>query len=221
MALKISRNKKHVFWQAFFLTLLFFSLGLVFGVYMEQMRNDNVNLVFYGSEVSLYDSFALGKLVEDSSVSCKDLIDSNVNFADKIYGEAKELDKYDRSTKLTDSLRIIHQKYDLLRTLLWMNIISVKEKCGNINTVVYLYNYKTDNIEVQSKQVVWGRILEDLKDEMGNKIILIPLAVDQKISSLNYLIKKYNITEFPAVIINEKKIIYKQETVKELEKNFN
>ena len=205
---KILESKKHVFWQAFFITLLFFFLGLLLGVYLEQMRADNVNIAFYESEASLYDSFALGRLIEDTSLSCEDFKDASVSFADKIYLEARELEKFDGSSKLTDSLKIIHRKYDLLRTLLWVNLISAKEKCeSTLNTVVYLYIYDTEDLQTKSRQIVWSRILGDLKDEKGNEIILIPIAVDQDITSLEYLIKNYEINEFPVVIINEKQVI--------------
>ena len=221
MALKKLKNKKHVFWQAFFLTILFFFLGLVLGVYLEQLRSDDSNILFYQSEVSLYDSFALGKLLENPYVSCDDLIFANVNFADKIYEEAKELERFDSSNKLTDSLKKIHSKYDLLRTLLWMNLIKVKENCGNINTVVYLYSYNAEDIEIKSKQVVWGKILQDLKEEKGNEVILIPIAVDQEITSLNFLTRTYGVMEFPAVILNEETILYDHKTVEELKEYFN
>ena len=149
MALKILESKKHVFWQAFFLTILFFFLGLVLGVYLEQTRIDNINIAFYQSESSLYDSFALGKLLENPFVSCEDLKNASINFADKIYEEAKELERFESSNKLTDSLKIIHGKYDLLRTLLWMNVIDIKENCGEIDTVVYLYEYNSDDLQIR------------------------------------------------------------------------
>ena len=217
MALKILESKKHVFWQAFFLTMLFFFLGLVLGIYLEQTRIDNTNIAFYQSESSLYDSFALGKLLENPFVSCEDLKNASIDFADKIYEEAKELERFESSNKLTDSLKIIHGKYDLLRTLLWMNVIDVKANCGEINTVVYLYEYNSDDIQVRSKQLVWSRILRDLKDERGDNLILIPIAADQGIVSLDYLIRTYGVREFPAVILNEENIFYDHKTVKELE----
>ena len=218
---KILENKKHVFWQAFFMTVLFFGLGLVFGVYLEQLRTDEINTIFYNSEASLYDSFALGQLFNDPSVSCDSLNEISVTFADKIYNEARDLEKFDDSNKLTDSLKAVHKKYDLLRTLLWMNIISARENCANINTVVYFYEYDAEEVSLRAKQTVWERILGDLKAQLGNEIILIPIAVDQEITSLDFLLKKYNIEEFPAVIINEKVILYEHETVEELVKYFN
>ncbi|MBI5803294.1 hypothetical protein HY448_01255 [Candidatus Pacearchaeota archaeon] len=209
-------NKKHVFWQAFFLTVLFFSLGLVLGVYFEQTRNDNTNMIFYQSETSLYDSFALGILSSNPTISCEGIELANIDFANSIYEEALSLEEFDESNKMTKSLKSIHRKYDLLRTLLWMNMISVKEKCKDISTVVYLYEYNTDDIETRSKQIVWSRILQDLKEQKGDEIILIPIAVDQGIISLEHLIKPYGISKFPVVVVNEKTVLYEHQSVKEL-----
>ena len=221
MVTKIFENKKHVFWQALFLTVMFFFLGMVLGIYFEQMRADKTNVLFYNSENSLYDSFALAQLLDKPFVSCEDLVNANINFADRIYIEARELENYDSSNKLTDSLKSIHKKYDLLRTLLWMNVISVKEKCDSVDTVVYLYNYEEEDIELKSRQVVWGRILNDLKEKEGSEIILIPIAVDQGVESLNYLLKTYGVRDFPAVLINEETAVYEHETVEELEDYLN
>ena len=220
MAMKIFENKKHVFWQALFLTLLFFFLGIVLGIYVEQIRADSVNVAFYQSETSLYDSFALGKLIDSNQISCGSLRNATVDFADRIYGEAKELEQFESSNKITDSVKIIHKKYDLLRTLLWMNILSMKEKCGEVNTVVYLYNYSADDIETKSKQDVWSKVLQDLKNSKGNDIILLPIAVDQNVSSLNYLIN-YDIKKYPAVLINEKKIFYEPQDTEKIESYLN
>jgi len=216
MAIKKLENKKHVFWQAFFLALMFMFLGLVLGVYLEQLRADNSNIAIYDSETSLYDSFALGKLLENPLVSCDKLKEANVDFANKIYLEAKELERFDGSSKITGSLKKIHRKYDLLRTMLWMNLIKAKENCEGINTIVYLYEYDSEDIQQMSKQNVWSKILQDFKDEEGDEVILIPIAVDQNIVSLSYLVQTYGAREFPAVIINEKDIFYEHKTVEEL-----
>ena len=215
---KMLESKMHVFRQAFFVTLLFFLIGLLLGVYLEQIRADNVNIALYHSEASLYDSLALGMLIEDISLSCEDFRDASIDFADEIYWEAKALEKFDDSSELTNSLKIIHRKYDLLRTLLWMNIISAKGKCEiPINTIVYLYVYDSEDLQIKSKQIVWSRILGDLKAEKGNEIILIPIAVDQGVNSLKYILKSYDIDEFPAVIVNEKEVITDLSSVEEIE----
>jgi len=219
MVIKKLESKKHAFWQAFFLTALFFALGLVMGIYLEQLRADDLNSIFYQSETSLYDSFAVGSLLDNPNISCEDLKGASVDFADQIYGEARQLEQFDESSKLTESVKSIHRKYDLLRTLLWLNVIDMKEKCseiGGINTVIYLYEYDVEDIQKRSAQIVWSRILSDLKEAQGENVILIPIAVDQEIVSLNYLIKTYNLERYPAIIINEEDVFYEHKTVQEL-----
>jgi hypothetical protein len=211
-------GKKHVFWQALLITTIFFILGLVFGVYLEQLRSENFNTDFYQSEISLYDSLALSKLSESEFVSCADLREANIDFANKIYDEARNLERFDEKSQLTESLKIIHRKYDLLRTILWMNVLDVNKKCGEINSVVYLYEYDSEDINVKSEQAVWSRLLGDLKEKRGNEIILIPLAADNNITSLNTLTKRFGIQRYPVVIINEKHLLYDLESVTNLEK---
>ena len=63
--------------------------------------------------------------------------------------------------------------------------------------------------------------MKDLKDERGDTLILIPIAADQGIVSLDYLIRTYGVREFPAVILNEENIFYDHKTVKELEEYLN
>jgi hypothetical protein len=195
------------------------ALGLVFGIYIEQARIDRASVSFYQSETSLYDSFALGKLIENPHVSCGDLRMANVDFADRIYDEAKIIEEYESSNRITESLKTLHRKYDLLRTLLWMNVLSMEKSCGQINTFVYLYEYNTDDVEISSMQTVWSRTLQELKDRQGDNLILIPIAVNQEIVSLDYLVKAYNVTSFPAVLINEKTIFYGVTTADELERH--
>jgi len=214
-------SKKHVFWQALFLTGFFFLLGLVFGVYLEQVRGDSFSTSFYQSEVSLYDSLALSRLSEGDLLSCNEIKEASIGFADKIYEEARDLERFDEKNRLTDSLKTIHRKYDLLRTLLWMNIMEVKEKCGEINYIVYLYAYETEDINIKSEQVVWSRLLSDLKEEEGNNIILIPIAADSDLTSLDYLIKKFEVEKYPAVIINGRHILYDIESTSDIAKYFN
>jgi hypothetical protein len=55
---------------------------------------------------------------------------------------------------------------------------------------------------------------------MGNKIILIPIAVDTDLTSLNFLISRYDISEYPVVIIDEHIISQKPSSVEELKKYF-
>jgi len=212
-------NPKRAFLEAFLFTLIIFALGIFLGVSIENSRLNDINNYYALSEVSLMDSMALGKIPELQSFNCTKLMKNNIDFADKIYNEALLLEKYEDSGELTDSLKIAHRKYDVLRTILWINIIDSKEKCKNdVSTVVYLYEYAPNDLTNKADQIVWSRILFDLKQKYGDKMILIPIAVDSNISSLGYLGKQFNISKYPSVIIDEKNILYDLKSMEEIEK---
>lgn len=210
-------SKKHVFWQAFLLSVLIFILGIVVGIYFEQLRSDNSNILFYESESSLFDTLAFSDLLSSGNLSCDEMILAHIAFADDIFEDAKTVSELDSSNKMTHSLRAIHKKYDLLRTILWVNAIKLRENCPQVNNVVYIYNLDEEDLDKRAKQGTFSKILTELKENNGDRILLIPIAADQDISSLNFLIENYEIEDFPAIIINEKHKIYDLQNPDELE----
>ncbi|MFH1889691.1 MAG: hypothetical protein ABIJ58_02330, partial [Nanoarchaeota archaeon] len=59
------------------------------------------------------------------------------------------------------------------------------------------------NIEEKAAQNVWSKILGDLKESRGGDIVLIPISVDNDLSSLALMISQYNISSYPVVIVND------------------
>ena len=198
-------NPKRAFLEAFFLAIIVFILGLLIGVSFEDSRLNQINQYYTNSEISLMDSVALNRISELKNISCDEMINYDFEFADKIYNEAILLEKYEESGKITDSINVAHKRYDLLRTILWINVMKTREKCQeNFNSVVYLYNYNTNDLTERAQQIVWSRILFDLKQKTGEKIILIPISVNNDITSLKLLVNEFKIEKYPVVIINEK-----------------
>jgi len=213
-------NPKRAFFEAFFLALLIFIIGLLIGVSFEDSRLDKINEYYTLSEISLIDSVALNKISDLKNISCDELINYDLSFADKIYEEAALLERYEKSGKITNEMNIAHKRYDLLRTILWTNVIKTREKCsGSLNSVVYLYNYNNNDLTERAEQIVWSRILFDLKQKTGEKVILIPISIDNNITSLRLLVKEFKINKYPAVIINEKDILYDLTSVADIEKH--
>ncbi|MCK5043783.1 hypothetical protein KAR52_02170 [Candidatus Pacearchaeota archaeon] len=213
------KNQKNVFWQALILTGIVFVIGLVLGSVLESNRLDEINDYYAQSEVSLMDILALNNLIDLEDTSCDILVDANFQFADKIYEEALLLEKYGDSEKMDDNFKFIHKKYDLLRTFLWINSIKSKERCdGDFSTVIYLYEYDSKDLTKKATQIVWSRILSDLKQEKGNEILLIPIAINSDVTSLNYLIEDFEISKFPVVIVNEEHIISELSSVEDIAK---
>lgn len=216
----VLKSKKNVFWEALFVTIIIFVTGILLGFSLESSRLNQINNFYLQSEISLMDIFTFNNLIE-MGADCNTLENQNILFADKIYGESKLLDQYEEVEKLSENTKITHQKYDLMRTLLWINVIKTKEQCkDSTNSVIYLYEFETEDLAQKATQKVWSRILLDLKETTGNNIILIPIAVNKEIYSLEALLNKYEINRYPVVIINDH-VIENLESETKLQKYLN
>ena len=215
-------NKKRVFWEALLLVLLIFLMGFLIGIVFEERRVDIIGDYYLQSENSLMDILALNNFVNLENTKCGALINSNIDFANRIYEEAKILERYEASEKISDNLELQHKKYDIMRTFLWINTMKTNEICENNEThvVVYLYKYYEKDLTVRATNSVWSKILGDLKEKQGNEIILIPIAVDNNVSALNLILENFNIEKYPVVIIDNEHVIEELSSVEEIEKHF-
>jgi len=213
--------KKYVFLQALFLTIVMFLIGMYVGIAFEQNQFDEMEGYYLKSEISLMDIVALNNLVMNKNISCEVLKEASFNYADKIYEEATLLEDYEKSGKISEKMTEVHKKYDLLRTILWMNVIKTRERCKtDFNSVVYLYNYSVKDLTLKAEQSFLSKVLYKLKKDNPDKVILIPIAVDGNFVSLESLKSEWNITEYPVVIINDKQLVYDINSSSNLEKYF-
>jgi len=215
----VEKKQKYVFLQTLLVSALIFSFGMLIGVLVEDIRTIKVDDLYLESQIELTDLRLESEILSNLNFNCEAAIKENINFADRIYEEARSLEKYDESSKVSDKLKVAHKRYDILRTTLWYNSIKIKEKCPEkFHTVVYFYDYIDTEIPQKSKQNVISKVLSELKQKQGADIILIPIATDLDIYSLNLIMNSYNITEFPTILIDEKYKITEISTVQELEK---
>ena len=107
---------------------------------------------------------------------------------------------------------------DLLRNFLWINSLRIFENCEEEFTpIVYLYNYHEEALEKKAIQEVLSNVLEDLKKEKGDEIILLPIAVDNGLVSVDSMVAKFEIESFPAVVVGDKFILYHIPSLKEFD----
>ncbi len=217
---KMLKSKKHVFWEALAMTIVIFLAGIFLGILIETSNSNKISNLYLQSEISLADAMASSELAENFDFNCDAIKQNNIDFADRIYEEAKLLEKYEESGKLTDSMKLLHKKYDLLRTLLWTSNQNSLKRCNNYNLIVYLYEYESEDIIKKAVQNVWSKIILDVKIQ-NDDILLLPIAADQNLTSLNLIIDKHDITQFPAIVINNDKILYDLESVASIEEYLN
>ncbi len=212
----VGQNNMHVFWEALIITVFIFGIGIMIGISFENSRVSSISSLYENSEINLLDLRIQAELFDLDSADCSSLVKANAEFGDKIFEEAILLQQLEESQTLTDSLKQEHRKYDLLRTYFWVNSIKVKQQCpGLLHTIVYLYQYDS-NIGATAQQNAFSNYLSELKQSQGTSIVLIPIAGNMNLTSTEFLIKKYNITSLPVVIIDEKDKIYTVEDLKKI-----
>jgi hypothetical protein len=198
-------SQKRVFLYALIVTLIVFNLGIFMGYMLEASRINNINEMYADAEMELFDQMTQKNALNILNLSCENLIKENINFGDRIFQEALQIHKYEEANKINDEIVFQHKRFDLLRALFWINSMEIKQKCNSdYHDIVYFYKYNNPSIEQESKQKFFSNLLVELKQQMGNKVMLIPIAADNNISSIDILTEKYNITELPVILIDEK-----------------
>tara|TARA_Y100000310_G_C20442966_1_gene696983 strand:- start:104 stop:760 length:657 start_codon:yes stop_codon:yes gene_type:complete len=201
-------KKRSIFLQALLFAVFVFSIGLFLGFVVESNRSDSVGLNLLNSEVDLLDEQLRNKFLENFNISCDLAVSNTFEFADRIYIEGLKLEEYEAASKFGGSLDIIHRRLDLLRSILWQESIDLKKECADdYHTVVYLYDYETEDIDKRAEQLFLSRLLLDLKLENPSKILLIPIAANSGLTSVNLVLDHYRITELPVVIIDEETVV--------------
>ena len=208
MVHEIVKSKYRIFIETLFFTLLILLIGLLMGVLIEYGRSNKI--------ISDYKDFEIRSLdlklqnyyyqVMDESL-CKEAITQNLLFADEIYNEGLIIQKYEDSNDFSNDILLEKKKYILLKTELWFNSMLLKQKCNNpFHTIVYVYS-QTGNLIKEAEQDSISDILGEIKDEKGNKVILIPIAGNLGLSVVDTQMRTYNITYMPSILIDEKYLL--------------
>lgn len=199
------QNQKRIFLYALILTVIIFNFGIFMGYLLESSRIDKINTLYLNAETELLDQMTQKDSLDVLNLDCNSLLEENIKFGDKIYNEALEIQRYEDANVMSNEIIFQHKRFDLLRALFWINSIKIKQKCNpDYHDIVYFYKYNQPSIDQESKQGFFSDLLQQLKQKEGSKLMLIPIAGDNDIPSINLFIKKYNITEFPTILIDEK-----------------
>src|SRR3989344_3256306 len=139
-------KKYHVFWEALIISLFIFALGIVLGVLMEDYRNQGIQLNYIHSETNLLDAQLFSQLL-DERFNCTQIIEKNIKFGNEIYEDAQQISNYEAASQFGEEIDEMHKRYDVLRTIFWINSIKIKDRCGeDFHTLVYLYDYLPEDL---------------------------------------------------------------------------
>ncbi len=220
MVYQIIRTKWSIFLEAFVMTMIIFTAGLLVGYLVESSRNSSIEDSFKQYEVESIDLWLQNYYYQTlDKASCNIALEENLKFADDIYLTGLEIEKFEQNNQMTDELKLEKERYVLLKTQLWLNSVTLKEKCGaSFDTVVYFYSSDSSSPILVAQQNLISNILKGIKSDYGNNIILLPIAADLDLTIVNMQLKTYNITSAPAILVNEKTVLYGFNDASEVEK---
>ena len=98
--------------------------------------------------------------------------------------------------------------------------MKIRDSCNaTYHTVTYFYKYNNPTIEEKAKQSVIAQVLTEVKEMLGAKIMLIPIAGDLNVSSVEIMKNNYGIKNLPSVLIDEKIVVDNEITKEEMLKH--
>ena len=213
------KNQKYFFLYALILTIVIFNLGIFMGYRLESSRIDKINGMYLDAETELLDQMIQKDALSIIDLNCESLVKENILFGDKIFEEALTIQRYEEANKINDDIIFQHRRFDLLRTLFWINSMKIKQKCNSdYHTIVYFYKYNNPSVEQESKQRFFSNLLGNIKTTQQDNVMLIPIAADNNIPSVNLLIEKYGINELPMILIDEEIKITDVKIIDDVEK---
>jgi hypothetical protein len=201
------KSQRHVFWEALVIAVFIFGAGVLLGVFLENSRIGEISDLYLQSEINLLDVKVQTEILDMEDLNCPQAIKKNLEFGDKVFEDAKLLQRYEDANRITSSIIEQHKKYDLLRVLFWINSIKIKEKCsGDYHTVVYLYDYNPEDLKEASKQAIFSRLLEEIKEDKGDEVVLIPIARNLNLASLDILASNFDVNQ-TSIILDEDLVV--------------
>ena len=221
-------GKPKVFAESLIITFFVLTIGFSWGFYFENFRTNKIIDSYKDYEVEALDLKLQNYYYQImDQTSCEEAMAQNFIFADDLYNRGLELERFEEANQISDDLTREKKRYVLLKTELWLNSILLKEKCDEpFDTVVYFYSGDPANSAKVAEQKIISNVLKTVKENKGNKIILLPIAGDLKLRDkdedsrlgiVDLQMRAHDITTLPSILINEETLLEEFHTVEEIE----
>ena len=207
---------KNLFTKTAVITVIVFLLGMYFGIVFDSMRVEEVKGRITEIDNLWNDVRLMQSYIEkfSNTTYCDFLLDENLRVGDKIYEEGLKVEEYEKTNRFSSLFILEKKRYALLDLQFWINTIELKKSCnGNYSTVVYFYS----QYDKTPEQVFQDRVLWELKQKCGPKIIYITFPSDIDISTIEMIKTIYNIEKIPSILINESILLETPTTMREME----
>lgn len=194
------------------ITLVIFLSGIWFGMEMQNQRELEIKDEYNLLQISWNDIKLQSELIQKSEQGtvefCNIAIEENLKFGEQVYEKGKKIEDYEQRNEFNENLLIEKKEHNLLKLQFWINSINIKSICEEEEYINLIYLYKNNAHGLDEiKQNQLSEILFQIKQDNGAKIMLIPIAINLELGSVETALAKYNIEETPSILINENVVI--------------
>lgn len=207
-----------VFLKAAFLTAFVFLIGVMVGAWLDTSRLSEIKTLLTDSELLGTDISLQGRLLQigqPTTETCDAAIDANLAYNDRIYADGQKIEQAEAANRFTPELLFERKRYALQQLTFWANSIALKERCNaNYVVVMDVWTYDTSsNPELRLPQRLQSAALLDEKERCGAALMLSNVPVDLGLISVDMTLQSRNVTQVPAIIVNDSRVFYGNEAL--------
>lgn len=202
-------DKMNIYVKALIPTVIIFLIGIMVGIWIDNFRVSEVRKSISESEINWNDAQLFNSYFRSLGLeSCELALEQNLAYNEKIYKRGLEVEKVLKTNTFSPETLQEWKRYNLLQTQFWLNSIELKKNCDfDYHNVVHLFRLSEESRIEEIDNRVQSTVLLDVKQKCGNKIMLIPLTTDLDLIVVDSIIRQYNITDYPSIVIDEKTVL--------------
>lgn len=188
------------------ITILIFLLGLLLGVVMDYERVNSLEDTYKVYDLdyrSLQLQFSLLNTFGDDKASCGAFEVAMDTAVAELVDSLTKVENYDKlSLSQKEKFDLLQRRY-LLDNIRYWTVVKEAEKICDINRLAILYFYSGEHCSNCPDQ---GVILTYFKKKYEDQLLVFPINVDlsEDESAIKFLLKNYNISTYPSVVIGDK-----------------
>lgn len=190
---------KNVFIKTFLITAGIFVIGFFVGSSLEGLLTSDLQAKTEEIENSIQEieleNLYLLALSDDSCIFLGDIVRKTNNDLDQLAGQLSEYSE-ENIIFTRDELTGVKKRYSNLLVKAWLLQEGIKENCGQ-SSVSILYFYDRDCPDC----ILQGGMLTVLKEDFKESVMIFPFDHSLDVSTIGLLESRYNVTEFPSVVV--------------------
>ena len=188
----------------FIILLITFNLSF----WVENTSYSKLRTSLESTYIDFNEQLILNEIIDSEGASvCNILPESNTNFIDSVYYYGNVIQTTEDTTLFFSDLENEKRNYSVLKLRIYLNAIKIKETCNEDYDIVLHFFKDNENREERRNQPIVSAILLDAKKKCGKDLVLVPMAMDLGIPSIDFILEKYGITEDSSILINQEKVV--------------